>query len=394
MRVATILAILFFGNVWSQNLVPNSSFEFYSLCPDNASQLTFALGWSGPIDNNSDYYNECSINTNYSVPHQGAYNYQLAKTGFAYAGFFAYNGPGSDYREYVQTQLSTQLIGSECYYVKFFVNLSAGLMFAINNVGLTFTDQAISSTGTGFVINIEPSVLKFGNPIISDTVDWIEISGIYEALGTENFITIGNFKTDIDTDTANIDSNGYFGAYYLIDDVSVIAMSDLPNNMPANAGPEINLTSGDSVFIGQEISNLNCTWSVLGGSQIADSISGIWVSPTATTTYVVEQNLCSSITYDTVTVFVHGVGVSPLEGEKRWVTVVPNPNNGHFELDLSQFKGENVSIQILDASGRLVFENEGGTDSKLKIETNLNKGVYFMKLRTIKGVFEEKIVIQ
>jgi len=76
-----------------QNLVPNGSFESYTLCPSNNSQIYRAAPWTGPRINSSDYFNACS--PQYNVPHYGGINsnypfYLQAKDGVAYAGIFYY----------------------------------------------------------------------------------------------------------------------------------------------------------------------------------------------------------------------------------------------------------------------------------------------------------------
>ena len=74
--------------------------------------------------------------------------------------------------------------------------------------------------------------------------------------GGENYITIGNFNNDISTDTLTNNSSGQNeGSYYLIDDVSVISIDNIPGSMLAFAGNDATISQeGDSVFIGQEIS--------------------------------------------------------------------------------------------------------------------------------------------
>src|SRR5688572_17362556 len=47
-----------------QNLVPNGSFETYTQCPNNSSQIYFATPWKGPTTNSSDYQNACSPGQN------------------------------------------------------------------------------------------------------------------------------------------------------------------------------------------------------------------------------------------------------------------------------------------------------------------------------------------
>jgi hypothetical protein len=389
------ISIFFFNfNVKSQNLVPNSSFEEYILCPSLDNQEIIPGPWLGPPTNSVEYYNSCSDYR--GVPSQDEWHYQSAHSGNAYVGIFTLNFFGANYREYIQVQMLEILEQDNCYFVEFFINPLNDIKFATNNTALHFSSTAISTTNTAEVLNLEAHIQKTGNPIISDTLNWTRIAGIYLANGNEQYITIGNFKNDINTDTlVKLNYQGvYPGAYYLIDDVSVIAVSDLPNQMPAFAGNDTIVAPGDSIFIGQEISNLNCTWRTLDGTFIADSISGIYVQPSETTTYVVEQNLCGTITYDTVTIFVNPVGLSePLAEalEASGIVIYPNPNNGNFEIQNPT--KQVLTFELKNALGQVVY-TEKIEHEKHFMNLSLSKGVYFATFENASGGFEQKVVIK
>ena len=55
-----LIFFLLSGFVKSQNLVPNWSFETYTVCPNGNSQLPSATPWFAPTTNSSDYYNACN----------------------------------------------------------------------------------------------------------------------------------------------------------------------------------------------------------------------------------------------------------------------------------------------------------------------------------------------
>ena len=62
----------------------------------------------------------------------------------------------------------------------------------------------------------------FTNPL-TDRLGWTEVSDIFTALGGEKYMTIGNFKEDLLTDTVHI--NGVQNrSYHYIDDVSVVCI--------------------------------------------------------------------------------------------------------------------------------------------------------------------------
>ena len=41
------------------NLVPNGSFETYTMCPDGGGVINYATPWYSPTTGTTDYYNSC-----------------------------------------------------------------------------------------------------------------------------------------------------------------------------------------------------------------------------------------------------------------------------------------------------------------------------------------------
>ena len=86
----TFVSILFLIHLnigFSQNLVPNPSFEDYSLCPTSSNQLSYALSWVNPTSSGSpDFYHGCS--STYGIPSycNCSYAYQYPNLGIGYAG--------------------------------------------------------------------------------------------------------------------------------------------------------------------------------------------------------------------------------------------------------------------------------------------------------------------
>ncbi len=277
-----ILSFTFFLRA-QVNLVPNSSFEQFSSCPNGSGQISLAVPWTAQTNNSVDYYNSCAPSTSVSVPYTANTFQQYARTGNAYAGIWTYAAFGpSNYREYLQIALSSSLVSNKCYYVEFFVSLQNNIRYGANNIGCNFSNTAISTTGTGYLLNLPTHILKFNNKPIIDTLNWVKVNGIYMANGAEQFLTIGNFFNDNNTDTLFTGYPFYQEAYYFIEDVSVISTDSIVIN--AYASKDTLITQGDSIFIGQEIYNLNCNWYILGGAQIATNTSGLYVQPNTTTT--------------------------------------------------------------------------------------------------------------
>lgn len=212
----TILILITWATIASgQNLVPNPSFETFSSCPNNFSQINRATPWFDPTGATSDYYNACD--TGYmNVPNCGIYGYQPARTGVAYAGLWALNGFGDGSREYVRVQFTTSLQADSCYYIEFYCNLD-------NHTGYTIKTLAAYIGNGGTSTSTIPQIIS--NTFLTDTLNWMKISGYYQANGGEQYITIGNFKPYASGDTLNTGIGTYPGSYYNIDDVTVIRIN-------------------------------------------------------------------------------------------------------------------------------------------------------------------------
>ena len=374
------------------NLVPNPSFEIYSSCPNASSQISLAIPWVG-TNNSTDYFNACAPSCSLSVPCQSSASFQHARTGSSFAGIWMVNGYGLDYREYLQTEILDTLVALKCYKISFFINLHNSMKYAVNNFGAYLSDNGFTTSWGPAPYT--PQVLGFLNKINQDTLGWIEISSIYYANGNEKYISIGNFYDDTDTDTLNTGNGTYSGAYYYIDDVSVIPIDSIIGGMPAFAGNDTSITIGDSVFVGQEIYNLNCNWYDSSGTLIDSNISGIFVSPTSTTYYVVEQNLCGTITYDTVNITVNPVGINETEKVKFSCKVYPNPNTGEFNVELNTNENNLFKLNVMDMQYRILYSEQIFNNS-FKLNLDLENGAYMLHITDIKTnvTVIQKLVIQ
>ncbi len=221
-------------NTYSQqNLVPNGSFETYSQCPDPATvdpmpnnMIDLATGWGNPTGWSPDYFATCVSETSgYNVPNSG-WGFQNARTGSAYAGLVS-AAISANSREYIQTELTTPLIAGEQYLVTFYVSLSEICTYASNNIGAYFSTTPVS-VAHSWVLPYTPQISN--NPVtnpLTDTLGWTEVSGVFTALGGEQYMIIGNFNDDASTDTTNkpyLPSPWWTGSYHYIDDVSVVCL--------------------------------------------------------------------------------------------------------------------------------------------------------------------------
>ncbi len=138
-RLVYICSLIFSLSMGAQNLVPNYSFENFSACPTQISQIWLAYFWAEPNQGSPDYFNPCATPPDASVPNN-LFGSQNARTGNSYAGFWSFGGTqGSNVREYIQVQLTDSLIAGKEYCISFYVSRAGQTQYAISNLGTLFT---------------------------------------------------------------------------------------------------------------------------------------------------------------------------------------------------------------------------------------------------------------
>jgi hypothetical protein len=233
-----LLLLLFSPQMRAQlNLVPNSSFEDTLNCDSFTYYPNVGYPWFTPTDCTPDYYYGLQPSCGYSAL-QNPSGFQIPFDGIAYVGIFVAKPPNSyGTREYITSQLLDTLLGGKQYKLQFYVSRANYFGYATDDIGAYFSSQPPSSLNC---LNL-PLIPQVENPqgnIITDSINWTPISGIYTATGGELFITIGNFKDSINTTYVDADSgNGMStSAYYYIDMVSlisvdsIIGLNDFSNN--------------------------------------------------------------------------------------------------------------------------------------------------------------------
>ena len=225
----------------TENMVYNPSFEEHRECPQRIEALGVMQevdAWWQPTAGSSDYFNSCG-GRECSVP-LNKLGSQSARSGNAYCGIYCSR---DQYREYLQTKLKTPLVAGKRYRVSFWVSLSEKSPHAATTLGALFTKECIEDTTLGIVMNretidmgeqgsqsiavyFEPQVVNPRERLLTDTREWMEISGEFTAEGGETFLTIGNFFPFNKSRVVSTreEKTPLHGAYYYIDDVSVVCI--------------------------------------------------------------------------------------------------------------------------------------------------------------------------
>lgn len=218
--VLLIISIFCFYVAGSQNLVPNGDFEQFYSCPNMAGQLTKTKFWFEPSIGSSDYFNACGTGFA-NVPYAfGTPNFQLGRSGVAYTGMLLFHEALGLYREYIEIALDSTLIAGTCYDFDMYFNLCNNSKYTVSTIGVYFSDTMISGVGSSSNLPFTPQIVN--NPSnFPDSLNWTLISSNYIAVGGENYLIIGNYYDDLNTDTATVSPSGNAFSYIFIDDVSL-----------------------------------------------------------------------------------------------------------------------------------------------------------------------------
>lgn len=387
MKFFFLISVLITTKFCAQNLVNNPSFETISSC---GPQATLAVNWQNPTQAGTpDLFNTCAPNW---VPAHGSgisSFYQWPRTGNSFIGIWC-TDPAFTVREYIHSQLTNTLSLNNYYLVKFYAVLSNFSKYASNNLGLYFSNSTIYQSGSSnFLLNYTPQIKKFNNSIIADTLNWVEVSGIYQANGTEDYITIGNFNDDATTGTSVFNPNNVYGAYYLIDDVSIENITT-----PQWQYRDTSVVLGDSVLIGPAITGLTIDWYTMSSSFIKNA-PGIYVKPTVNTSYKATETFNSAVYNHTVNVTVLPTVLKNYEQLQNSVKLFPNPGNGQFTLQFTNSKPQTVAISICDVTGKEVFAKQlTVANAQTQFDLNVQSGVYLLKINNKEQSLVKKLIVQ
>ncbi len=380
-RISVILIFIIscHTKTYCQNLVYNNSFEIVDSCPTNYGQLNLAQGWCGV---SSELFSSCSsISSGLNIPFvylfQSSNCYRPARTGnnIVGAGITIYDS-SYYYREPIFTHIP-KLISNKQYCISFYtmpfndINNTGGF---IDKIGAYLSPQPImADCNTMDTVYAIAAIENTQGQLISDTLNWTKIFGIYTSNGTEEYLTLGcylpvnSISMSVSLDTIALQ------AYYFYDDISIIELQDV------DAGYESYICANvqDSAQLGvSPIEEITYSWQPSTGLS-NPNIANPKASPLQTTTYVLTQTQCSSIKYDTVTVNVLQnpctVGLYT-EKEILKLQLIPNPSNGIFKV--SNFTNVfSLKLKIFGADGTIVYNEIVNPNEDIKL--NVSSGIYF-----------------
>jgi len=227
--VLLIFYVLTYSCCIAQNLVYNGNFEDYTICPSSSGGVQNCVGWFSAASS-PDYFNVCASSMAFLVPNN-SWGYQQPYDGNAYMGGATYF-QNYAYREPVRGTLIESLVAGTTYYVSFKVSLAEMQSnCGSNKIGALFTTlQYTNLSNPAPIVNYAQ---VYTNDIITDTANWTTVSGTFVADSAYNYVMIGNFFDNSQTDIHILGSqlNSLY-SYYYIDDVCVSTDASLCDVQP------------------------------------------------------------------------------------------------------------------------------------------------------------------
>lgn len=217
MRFTLLFVFFFFNlNARGQNLVPNPSFEDYSICPGPSNQFYKCNNWMN-FGMSPDYFGSCNSVAGWNLPNI-SFGYQYPHSGGCVAGLVTWNKsthPLPNYREFVGVQLLSPTIIGQKYFISFYCNNTFWMGAANNKMGVKLSTVQFDSCCPPPLTN---SSHLWTDSVVVDTLGWTLVNGTFIADSIYNYLILGNFFDINHTDTATLKPSPD-GAYYYFDDI-------------------------------------------------------------------------------------------------------------------------------------------------------------------------------
>lgn len=278
------------------NLVPNGGFDTLTQCPNQGSAITLAAPWFSTntfLENSVDLFNRCATAQNLTVPWIFPATYQQPQNGNGFIGMYCYakDTQALVEHEFAETRLMDSLRKGRRYYAYFHTNPSydTNSLLArafIANMGMAFSKDRDNDyeIGGNLFTRLKPVIEH--QEIIDDTSSWTLVDGCFKATGNEQYLIIGNFRSNRETLARSSGTSYNPRSYMYVDDVGVYEFDPLPDTLL--------LCNTNGLRINARFLNGTYHWST------GSTDSAIWVNQPGK--YWVEVTMGSCVMADSVTV--------------------------------------------------------------------------------------------
>lgn len=237
--------------VFSQkNIIPNSSFETFTDYPTNwyynGEDFTELVKfWCSPTPASPDAYGPLV-----PIPDQWikkGFGQLQPQQGEKMIGLTLYGcDKGKPHcREYVQIRFSEPLVVHQQYQLTLWIAHLDGALY-VNNLGFLLSKKEVTHI-LDRQLEYKPQ-LSFDDIINPKGVQWIQKKITFKADEDHEFITIGNFYTDKETDYLKTRQTRFQYAYYYLDNLSLVKQEPiLPVPERPNSLTDIKLVKGNTI---------------------------------------------------------------------------------------------------------------------------------------------------
>lgn len=237
--------------LYGQNLVPNPSFE------EVKKIATFWMFNDLAFNNHIEHWTSPNGGSPDLLVDEVLLKYHTTRKGLSMEGFHPRSGKNmvgiktfgclSDMphcKEYLQVKLKEPIRNGQIYLMEYWLRpLENGIK--TNSIGLFFTDRALSGGDGEEAVMYNPVVNV--DEILKDHSQWTKISAYVQANSFLDYMLIGNFNMDPQTDTiAQAWTVDY--SYYLVDDVMV-----RPVTMSEFVSADVNWDWGSTLLLNTDI---------------------------------------------------------------------------------------------------------------------------------------------
>jgi len=274
----------------------------------------------------------------------------------------------------------------------------------LDNVGLTFSP----------VVNLPQGYICSNFDSLDGLDGWNFIqTGSLESDSTEgnppNSIRIGDASGNLSFGYAPPKFRGNMSALndtgtitFDVMDVTNLNTLSLPPHLVRLAGPGGEATFPVTAADAAAIKNVWHSFSIPFDDSLWTVTSGTWTTLLANVT-VIEIALeyyngtAETVYFDNFCIGNYGQGAStvPELSPYQPIHVYPNPGSGIFTVEVkTDFSAGDMVLKVFDLTGRKIFEEGGGADSKYKLDLRAyGKGIYFLSVSSATKSWQMKIII-
>jgi hypothetical protein len=390
----------------TKNLLRNYSLDTlaFNSCGTNSPDVAYL--WNLNLYSTPLAYNACIVDTIYSVP-KNQDGFQSARHGIGYSGVSLIgNVWGTNGRLYLQNKLSNKLKNKR-YYVYIYISLSDVSTFATSSIQIAFTPNNISNpTCCGYLIPLPigftPQVQNTLGNFFTDTANWVKFGDSFKANGNEEYISIGNFISDNNTDTTRMKNSPISGSSYYVDDMHLVEEDRAVAYFDTTLESPLCVNLGDSVVLGDTLVRpwLQYEWRDAFGNILCTTRNCAYYGNSIGTSYatvsIIDTAADAYITKVIDTVFI----TTSLNCPTSIKTLIQQSQNIRFKISEQTFYLYNLppslktgTIKIMNLQGQVVYENK--LQAQGMLPTALSKGFYYVDIRSNDlSIKKEKVVME